>query len=160
MITDLFTIIMYMVLAFVALIALSALGGFILEIRDRLHDPARELTEKQLYFIGDKVISLSPRKGYGKYQMTVMCDPYEHIGRFNGCAVCDDEQIKIYNDRGEYIGISENDYSLRQYIEQEGNKVHAYGLVALTKERHKYGWVCVENDKSMVKIRNKPYPYT
>lgn len=152
------TLIKTVAIIFGAILGISLIIIGIVLLIDYLKNPARKLSDEQKYFIGDKVISLSPRKGYRKLELFVECDPYEHIGRSNGYASYKDNQIRIYNDRDEYIGMSEYDYDVVNNIKNEGNKVHAYFFVAIKTSGYKYGMVCIEFDKSLVRVRNKPYP--
>lgn len=118
-------------------------------------------------------ISLSPRKGYGFYELVGMFYYLNenNYGRFNGYAVAeidnnnDKYAIAIYEESGKQIGyLSKSKSKERQnffnYIINEGGKVHAYGYVQIGFNGKFYGAVCVENDKTKVHKRNTPYRIT
>ncbi|MDY7252035.1 hypothetical protein QHG78_01985 [Bacteroides sp. A1-P5] len=127
-----------------------------------------ELTESQRYYIGDKCIGLSTRKGYNKFSIAGAYYrdlPITMVGKFNGYAIAqtdnehDQYAIAIYNDTGVHLGfLPGGNKKQHSYIINEGEQkqVHAYGYLAWHGSGM-YGEVCVETDKSLVARRNKPY---
>lgn len=117
------------------------------------------------YYIGQKVISLSARKGYQKFQIAGVY--YRNlsvklIGKFNGYAKAETDNeydpyaIAIYNDSDTHLGyLPRGNEKLHSYIMMESGKVHAYGYLGYNNEM--YGEVCVESNKDLVTQRNKPY---
>lgn len=126
-----------------------------------------ELTESQRYYIGDKCIGLSPRKGYNKFPIAGVYFrnlPITMIGKFNGYAISqndneyDEYAIAIYDDKATHLGfLPRGISSLHSYILNEGAMVHAYGYIGCHDDGEMYGEVCVETDKNLVTKRNKPY---
>lgn len=120
-----------------------------------------------VYYIGDKVIGLSPRKGYGKCGIVGVHFrnlPITQVGKFNGFALAetenkfDDYAIAIYNDAKVHLGyLPKNNKELHSYILDNGGKVHAYGYMGCGCNGSMYGEVCVEINKDEVTNRNKPY---
>lgn len=127
----------------------------------------RELTEGQKYYIGDKCIGLSPRKGYDKFEIAGAYYrnlPITTIGKFNGyvTAQTDNEYdkyaISVFNDDGLHLGfLPGGNAILHTYVSDEGGSVHAYGYIGCHDDGGMYGEVCVETDKNLVTKRNKPY---
>lgn len=127
-----------------------------------------ELTESQQYYIGNKCIGLSARKGYGKFPIAGAYYrdlPITMVGKFNGYAIAqtdneyDQYAIAVYNDAGIHIGfLPRGNKKQHSYIIDEGEdkRVHAYGYLAWHGSGM-YGEVCVETDKNAVTKRNKPY---
>lgn len=117
------------------------------------------------YYIGRKVIGLSARKGYQKFQIAGAYYrnlPIEMVGKFNGCAMAETNNqydplaIAIYNDDGIHLGyLPKGNKALHSYILAEGGKVHAYGYLGY--DDGMYGETCVEVDKNLVTKRNRPY---
>lgn len=131
-------------------------------------DKLKFLTEDQKYYIGDKYISLYARKGYASFDIVGIY--YRNlplnkiIGRFNGYAIAQTDNshdlyaIAIYKDDNTHIGfIPGGNSRLHAYILREGGKVHAYGYIGQNSDTYFYGATCVESDKSLIKVRNKPY---
>ncbi|WP_106831140.1 HIRAN domain-containing protein [Parabacteroides pacaensis] len=125
-------------------------------------------TTVDYYFVGDKCIGLSARKGYSKYRIAGVYYrnlPLSMVGRFNGYAEVelhnkyDSFAIAIYNDAGIHLGYIPKEYNrkLHSYIMENGGKVHAYGYIACDSRNSMYGETCVETDKTLVTKRNKPY---
>jgi|WetSurMetagenome_2_1015567.scaffolds.fasta_scaffold109652_1 hypothetical protein len=126
-------------------------------------------SESQHYYADGKCIGLSARKGYTKMPIVGMhyanVSLYE-IGRFNGYAIAqtsneyDPYAIAIFNDNGKRIGYTPaGQNELHDYIIEEGGKVHAYGYLACNKNYHYkfYAEACIESNKNLVTVRNKPY---
>lgn len=117
------------------------------------------------YYVGQKAIGLSARKGYNKFPIAGAY--YRNlsismVGKFNGYAIAqkDNEHdpfaIAVYNDAGVHIGfLPRGNKVLYQYIINEDGKVHAYGYLGWNNGI--YGEVCVETNKELVTKRNKPY---
>lgn len=115
-----------------------------------------EMTDEKRYYVGDKCIGLSPRKGYIKENLYCQGLSKQNLGKFNGKAIVTDECVEIYNDSGLHLGgIAASPY-LVNYIKSEGGSVHAYGYVA-KNSTGMYGMTCIESDKTQVTKRNKPY---
>lgn len=125
------------------------------------------LTGDQEYYIGNKCIGLSPRKGYQKYSIAGVCYrnlPITSIGKFNGYAFAETDNehdpyaIAIYNDAHTHLGfLPRGNRSLHSYIIKEGKKVHAYGYIGCDSNDNMYGEVCVENNNANITKRNKSY---
>lgn len=117
------------------------------------------------YYVGQKVISLSVRKGYTKFSITGAYYrnlSIDIVGKFNGYAIAqidneyDPHAIAIYNDAGMHLGfLPGGNKAIHQYITNEGGKVHAYGYLGWNNGI--YGEVCIETNKELVTKRNKPY---
>jgi len=147
---------------------ITVIGISIFLLRDSSKPaPKIELSEDQKYYIGDKVIGLSPRKGYiksgiaGVYYRNL---PLTIIGKFNGYAIAetnnshDDYAIAIYNDNAIHLGFMPGGSAkLHKYILENERKVHAYGYIGCDGRGSMYGEVCVENDHTQVTKRNRPY---
>jgi len=126
------------------------------------------LTEEQNYYIGEKCIGLTPRKGYikipikGMYYRNISIN---EIGHFNGYSITetsnqyDPYAIAIYKDNGLHIGyVPKGNKKLYEYIRDEGGKVHTYGYIAYSDyDNDFYAECCIEYDKNLVIKRNKPF---
>ena len=136
----------------------------LLEIRNKI--PLKKINDNS-YYIGDKCIGLSARKGYNKYSIAgayYQNLPMSLLGKFNGYVELepyndhDKLAIAVYNDAGIQLGyLPRGNRKLHSYITNEGGQVHAYGYIACHDDNSMYGEVCVETDKSLVTKRNKPY---
>ena len=125
------------------------------------------LSDNQRYYIGDKCIGLSPRKGYDKFSIAGVYYrdlPITMVGKFNGYAIAqidnehDQYAIAIYNDNEQHLGfLPRGNDSLHSYILNDGGKVHAYGYIGCRNDGEMYGEACVETDKNLVTKRNKSY---
>lgn len=129
-------------------------------------DQLKNLTIQQQYYIGDKCIGLSPRKGYEKFSIAGVCHrnlPVSMVGKFNGYAIAETDNkyipytISIYNDEDIHLGfLKKRNKALHSYIIRENGKVHAYGYLAWN-DSGMYGETCVEVNKNLVTKRNKAY---
>lgn len=117
------------------------------------------------YYVGQKVIGLSTRKGYKKYSLAggyYRNLSIDMVGKFNGYAIAqtdnehDPYAIAVYDDAGTHLGfLPRGNKVLYRYIINEEGKVHAYGYLGWNNGI--YGEVCVETNKELVTKRNKPY---
>ncbi|MBR5850170.1 MAG: hypothetical protein IKZ12_03825 [Alistipes sp.] len=136
--------------------------------------PTPALSAAQAYYVGEKCIGLSPRKGYSKLALVGMYFQKlgsTHLGKFEGYAQAltehpvDPHAIAIYREDGLQLGyLPRGNKALHQLIRHEGGKVHCYGYLACArihptsgKPVKHYAEVCVETDRSQVVLRNKPY---
>lgn len=125
------------------------------------------LTDNQKYYIGDRVIGLTPRKGYEKFPIAgtyYQNLPMTVVGKFNGYAELEPDNeydklaIAVYNDEKVHLGyLPKGNKKLYSYIGDNGGRVHAYGYIGCHDDGGMYGEVCVETDKGLVVRRNKPY---
>lgn len=117
------------------------------------------------YYVGQKVIGLSARKGYSKFSIAGAYYrnlSIDMVGKFNGYVIAqidneyDPYALSVYNDVGVHLGfLPGGNKVLHQYIVNEEGKVHAYGYLGW--DNGIYGEVCVETNKNLVTKRNKPY---
>lgn len=129
-------------------------------------DQSKNSTTQQQYYIGNKCIGLSPRKGYEKFSIAGVFYrnlPVSMVGKFNGYAIAETDNrydpyaIAIYNDEGIHLGfLKKGNKALHSYIIGENGKVHAYGYLAWN-DSGMYGETCVEVNKNLVTKRNKAY---
>lgn len=120
----------------------------------------------QEYYIGRKVIGLSPRKGYDKFQLININESgltYLDIGKFEGYCFCEedneDRTVTIFREDKTVVGFVPCYAFLRRYIAGEGGFVHCYGYL-IFDQHHYDGEVCIEVDKKLVRFRNKPFNTT
>ena len=131
------------------------------------------LQDGQEYYVGLKTIGLTARAGYEKMDMVGMqyrAIDENDLGKFEGYAEAEENNpddpyaIAIYREDHTHVGFLKRDnYSLYNYIEDQGGMVHCYGYIACygldengTPTKY-YAEVCVETDVDEVKKRNKPY---
>lgn len=120
----------------------------------------------QEYYIGRKVIGLSPRKGYNKFELININEfglTYSDVGKFEGYCFYDendeDRVIAIFREDETLLGYVSGYAFLRRYIAREGGFVHCYGYLIF--DRYSYdGGVCIEVDKKLVRFRNKSFNTT
>lgn len=120
----------------------------------------------QEYYIGRKVIGLSPRKGYNKFELININElglTHSDIGKFEGYCFCDendeDRRIAIFREDKTLLGYVSGYAFLRRYIAREGGFVHCYGYLIFDQYNYD-GEVCIEVDKKLVRFRNKSFNTT
>lgn len=134
------------------------------------------LEEGQDYYVGEKCIGLSARKGYSKIPMVGMMHrnlDRSDLGKFEGWAEAETDNehdpyaIAIYREDYIHVGyLPRGNSELHELIESEGGRVHCYGFIACERlddygePEYYYAAVCVETDKDLVVERNKPYDTT
>lgn len=155
----------------------EAVRGHIAIPRDQYLDPPYPVQQKQAYYVGKKLIGLSPRKGYSRgwlvgmsYRGLLLTD----IGKFEGYAEAqpnnphDPHAIAIYREDHTHVGyLMRGQQEVWEHIRQQGGYVHVYGYIAckgiLAQDEKPVGWyaeVCVEVDPLQVVKRNDPYKTT
>lgn len=155
----------------------EAVRGHIAIPRDQYLDPPYPVQQKQAYYVGKKLIGLSPRKGYSRgwlvgmsYRGLLLTD----IGKFEGYAEAqpnnphDPHAIAIYREDHTHVGyLMRGQQEVWEHIRQQGGYVHVYGYIAckgiLAQDEKPVGWhaeVCVEVDPVQVIERNAPYKTT
>ena len=136
--------------------------------------PPEYMSVEQGYYVGEKCIGLTPRKGYRKFPMVGMKYrdlDFTYLGKFEGyahsefCNEADEYAIAIYREDEEHVGyLPRGNKRLHELIDNEGGYVHCYGYIAcrgihrVTDEPAVwYAEVCVESNKYAVSGRNKEY---
>jgi hypothetical protein bacD2_23164 len=158
----------YIILLIVIIIIIVVIGVLISKPKTGNAIKAESnLSDNQRYYIGDKCIGLSPRKGYDKFSIAGAYYrnlPITTIGKFNGYVTAqtdneyDEYAIAVFNDDGLHLGfLPGGNAMLHTYVSDEGGSVHAYGYIGCHNDGGMYGEVCVETDKNLVTKRNKPY---
>ncbi len=122
----------------------------------------------QRYFIGEHSITFDVLKGYTyKDIVGTFYRPdvtLFDVGWFNGYAAIEPSNsydgfaVAIYRDDHKQIGyIPKGNVALFNYIRAQGGYVHAYGALAYDCWSNRwYGLVAIEDDASMVEVRNAP----
>lgn len=155
----------------------EAVRGHIAIPRNQYLDPPYPVQQKQAYYVGKKLIGLSPRKGYSRGWLVGMSYrglQLTDIGKFEGYAEAqqdnphDPHAIAIYREDHTHVGyLMRGQHDVWEHIQQQGGYVHVYGYIAckgiLAQDEKPVGWyaeVCVEVDPLQVVDRNAPYKTT